>query len=108
MKQEIPKWAVIARDAMKKQKITFKEMAHELDLIESMVSRQINGYRNVNMRQIRIYAKMLNMSLSELVGDDAVFITDPDQLKVVELIKEIPGDKKALALKMLATLIEET
>ncbi len=107
LSKQPPKWAVIARTSMKDKKISFKEMGYELGLSESMVSRQLKGTRNVNMRQIRIYGKMLDMSLSELVGDDAVFVTDENQIRAVELIKEIPDDKKDLALKMLSTLLED-
>ena len=105
MKHDPPKWAIKARQALKQKGITFKDVGVELGLSESMVSRQLAGKRNVNMRQIKVYTRMLGMSLSELIGEDAVFITDDKQLKAVELIKEIPEDKKELALRMLEAFL---
>ena len=49
---------------------------------------------------------MLNMSVSELVGDDALFISDENQIKAVEILKEIPEEKREMALKMLEAIKE--
>ena len=100
------KWNEKARMAMKQLGITFKDAGGELGISESAVGHQLNARRSVSIKQIRIYAKMLNMSVSELVGDDALFISDENQIKAVEILKEIPEEKRELALKMLEAIKE--
>ena len=100
-------WYLKARPELKKLGITYKDAAIELGISESAVSHQINGRRSVSLKQIRIYAAMLNMAVSELAGDDALFITDEHQIKAVELMKAIPADKLETALKILEALTKE-
>jgi transcriptional regulator with XRE-family HTH domain len=106
MSTDIP-WYVKARPALKSLGITYKDAAVELNISEGAVSHQINGRRGVSLKQIRIYATMLNMSVSELAGENALFVTDEKQVKAVELIKAIPADKIDMALKVLKSFVEE-
>tara|TARA_R110000823_G_scaffold303197_1_gene424526 strand:+ start:104 stop:424 length:321 start_codon:yes stop_codon:yes gene_type:complete len=106
MKEKEP-WYCKARPALKRLGITYKDAALELGISESAVSHQINGRRSVSLKQIRIYANMLNMSISDLAGEDALFVTDEQQVKAVELIKAMTPEKAAIALTILESLIKE-
>ena len=53
-------------------------------------------------------AKVLEMSLSELMGDDARFYSNERQIRAADLMKEIPEDKQEIALRLLESLKEST
>ena len=108
MTKKLPTWVIKARSAMKDQGITFKQMGQYQGISESAVSHQLNGKRGVTVRQIRIYAEVLGMSLSELVGEDAVFVSDQKQLEALELFKDIPKDQQEIAIKMLQALTKSS
>jgi len=55
--------------------------------------------------QIMGYAEMLDMPLSELIGEDAVIVSDKHQIRAVELMQDIGQDRRDLALKVLEALI---
>lgn len=101
-----PKWAVIAREAMNRKGYVYADLGEAVGMSFSGVSHQFNGRRSVSLKQIRIYAEMLDLSLNELVGDDAVFVSDEKHKKAIEILKELPEDKQEIGLKMLEALIE--
>ena len=101
-----PAWAITARKAMDRKGLKYADLGAAVGLSFSGVSHQFNGRRSVSLEQIRTYAKMLDLSLNELVGDDAVFVSDENHKKAIAILKEIPADKTELALKMLEALLE--
>ncbi len=48
---------------------------------------------------------MLDMSPSQLIGEDAIFISDKQQIRAVELMQDIRQDRRDLALKVLEAFI---
>ncbi len=43
--------------------------------------------------------------LPELIGEDAIFVSDKQQIRAVELMQDIGQDRRDLALKVLEALI---
>lgn len=80
------------------------DLARMLDVSEGAVSNYLAGRREPSLNQIKEIARMLDMSLSELLGDDATFISDEDQIKAAKAILEIPKDQRELAFQLLETL----
>ena len=101
------KWTDRVRQGLKAKGFIFDDLALRLGVTRGAISHYLTGIREPNLAQVKEIAKMLDMSLSELLGDDATFITDEKQLRAAEIIKELPDDKKEMALKMLESLIEK-
>jgi transcriptional regulator with XRE-family HTH domain len=81
------------------------DVASSLGITEGAVSRLLNGIGEPSFAQLEEIAKMLDMSLSELIGEDAIFVSDKQQIRAVELMQDIGEDRKKLALKLLQALI---
>lgn len=80
-------------------------VATSLGITEGAVSRLLNGIGEPNFVQLEEIAKMLDMSLSELIGEDAIIVSDQHQIRAVELMQDIGQDRRDLALKVLEALI---
>ncbi len=99
-------WTIRAKAALKAKNLYYKDLAVVLNVTESAVSHYLNGIREPSLLQVKDMAKMLDLSVSELLGDDAVFISDETLIKATNLIKDLPDDKKEIALKLLESLSE--
>lgn len=99
-------WTSRVRAGMKAKGYTQDDVASRLHVTRGAISHYLNGIREPNLNQVKELAKMLDMSLSELLGDDATFINDETQLKAVDIIKELPPEKQELAIKLLESLKE--
>ena len=100
------KWTDRVKAKLKADGLVYNDLAEVLNVTEGAVSHYLNGAREPSINQVKEIAKMIDMSLSELLGDDAVFITNLKEIKAAELIQQMPEEKKDLALKLLATLAE--
>ena len=101
------KWTDRVRAGLKAKGFVYKDLAARLNVTEGAISHYLNEIREPSLNQVREIAKMLDMSLSELLGDDATFISDEKQIKAVELIKALPEDKQEIAIKLLESLGEK-
>ena len=98
-------WTDRAQRVMKVKGYENTDVASSLGITEGAVSRLLNGIGEPSFVQLEEIAKMLNMSLSELIGEDAVIVSDKQQIRAVELMQDISQDRKDLALKVLEALI---
>jgi len=101
------KWTDRVRSGLKAKGFVYKDLAARLNVTEGAISHYLNGIREPSINQVREIAKMLEMSLSELLGDDATFISDEKQIKAVEIIKSLPKDRQDIAIKLLESLLDE-
>ena len=84
------------------------DLASKLNVTESAVSQYLKGKREPTFKQLKEIATMLEMSMSEVLGDDAMFITEQNEIKAVEIIKQLPKEQKELAIKILESLTDKT
>lgn len=103
-----PKWTDRVRAGLKAKGFVYRDLAGRLNVTEGAVSHYLNGIREPSLNQVKEIAKMLDMSLSELLGDDATFISDKNQIKAVQIIKELPEDKQEIALRLLESLLDKS
>ena len=99
-------WTARVRLALKAKGYTMQDLAVRIGVKQPAVSLYLSGKREPTISQIKEMAKMLDMSLSELLGDDATFIADKKQIEALEEFKQIPDDKKEIAIKLLRSLQE--
>ena len=102
------KWTDRAKARLKAKRMRQLDLATALGVSESMVSQYLRGTKGPSVKVFREMAKVLEMSLSELMGDDARFYADEKQIRAADLMKEIPADKQDIALKLLESLTEST
>ncbi|MCH6566637.1 MAG: helix-turn-helix transcriptional regulator [Proteobacteria bacterium] len=98
-------WTDRAQRELKVKGYENTDVASRLGITEGAVSRLLNDIGEPSFVQLEEIAKMLNMSLSELIGEDAIFVSDKQQIRAVELMQDIGQDRRDLALKVLEALI---
>ncbi len=101
----VEEWTDRAQREMKVKGYENTDVASSLGITEGAVSRLLNGIGEPNFIQLEEIAKMLYMPLSELIGEDAVIVSDKQQIRAVELMQDIGQDRRDLALKVLEALI---
>ncbi|MCZ6797786.1 MAG: helix-turn-helix transcriptional regulator [Gammaproteobacteria bacterium] len=98
-------WTDRAQRELKVKGYENTDVASRLGITEGAVSRLLNDIGEPSFVQLEEIAKMLDMSLSELIGEDAIFVSDKQQIRAVELMQDIGQDRRDLALKVLEALI---
>ncbi len=99
-------WHIKARAAMTAQGVTLADLAEILGITPSGVGHYINGRRKPTVEQVQKIAGRLGMSVSELCGEDAYFIIDDQERKVIDLLRELPDESIETALRLLQALNE--
>ncbi len=87
-------WTDRAQRVMKVKGYENTDVASRLGITEGAVSRLLNDIGEPSFVQLEEIAKMLDMSLSELIGEDAIFVSDKQQIRAVELMQDIGQDMK--------------
>ena len=100
------KWNDRLKAGLKRKQLVYRDLAKKLNVTEGAVSHYLNGARDPSIDQVKEMAKMVEISVSELLGDDAVFISCKKEIKAAQLIRSMDSDKKAMALKLLETLVD--
>ena len=102
------KWTDRVKARLKSMGYTHDDLASRLNVTRGAATHYLNGIREPSINQIREISKMLDISLSELLGDDATFISDEKQIRAAEIIKNLPDEKKQIAIKLLESLLDDS
>lgn len=98
-------WTDRVQRELEAKGFTNSDLASSLDITDGAVSRLLNGIGEPSFTQFEIVAKMLDMPVSELIGTEAIFVSDKHEIRAVELMQDIGADRKDLALKILKAFI---
>lgn len=105
------KWQDKARSVMNAKKILQRDIADSLSVTEGSVSNWFSGRHQPSMDQLRKMAKMLGMSLSELIEEDDALARNELELDVLRRIRAVPDGRQdqaaALVAAVLATLTDQ-
>ena len=105
---QVSKWTDRVKARLKAKKMRQLDLALTLGVTESAVSQYLKGKIQPSFRVFRDMAKALDMSLSELMGDDARFYSNKQQIKAADLMAGIPEDQQEIAIKMLESLTKSS
>lgn len=99
-------WFIKAKAAMADQKVTLADLADLLDMTPGGVSHYLNGRRKPAIEQVQKIAGRLGMSVSELCSEDAYFIIDDQERRVIDLLRLVPDESLDTAIRLLTALVE--
>lgn len=96
-------WYVVARELARARGITYLDLAEALNVNKSTVGHWLTGRNNPRLQVIARIATLLNTTVTELISEDAYFLTDPQERRGIDQLREIPADKRQEAIDFLAT-----
>lgn len=100
-------WYTKAKKKKLELGITYAPLADALGCGVSQVGHFLNGRRSASVQELRIIAKVLGMKVTELIEDDAYFVTDEFEKKALELLRGVPEKDKQVILKLLSGYSQE-
>lgn len=86
--------------------MTYLQVGELLNVSESAVGHYLSGRRQMKVRQLKALAEFLNMTLSEMVGDDALFVEETEEKELIELIRSLPEEQRKAALALLRSFTD--
>jgi len=96
------------KDALRKAGINQSELARRIGVERAAVSKWVNGHATPTYGHLRKVAQVLNMSISEILGDEVVIAeTKIEREILLELRKLSPEDRKTLE-RMVKALSNES
>ena len=94
-------WKDRVKRELKAKGLEISDLSTRLDMSKGEVSRLLHGVREPRFSQLGGIAKILDMQLHELIGDDSILVSDERLKKAVRSMKYIPDDRQDLALEVL-------
>ena len=96
-------WQERVKMGLKNKGLRYIDLANKLDVTEGAVSNYLNGNREPSFAQLKGISKMIDVPIQDLLSDTAL----PQQLEAAQLIKEIPEEKRDIAIQLLKSLAEK-
>ena len=95
-------WYEVARDAFKEKGMVYEEIATKLGVSTSAVGHWLTGKREPPLETIQRMAAILGKTVSELCGEDAYFVVDKEERKIIDSFREMTDEEKSLLVRMLS------
>lgn len=102
------KWHDRVKAKLKSLNIRYVDVAARLGITEGAVSNYLNGYREPSIAQLKEIAAMCKTSLSDLVGDDAYFVTTPDEKRLIDSYRDLPDSAKRAFELLIESMREQS
>ena len=101
------KWNENLRAIRLRKNLTLRQVADRIGMTEGGVSHWETGQRVPNTRMLEKIAAALECEVAELVGSDPDFATTDAERSALDLLRRIPEDQRALALRLLSQLASQ-
>lgn len=92
------------RSLLKRDGFRFIDAAGWLGITEGAFSHKMTGKRRFQIQELRMVARKLRTSVSELVGDEVYLISDDIMKQIVDSAQRISKTKLPIALSLLKAL----
>lgn len=87
-------------DAMEKAGMSQSELARRVGVTRGSVNHWITGRTAISMEHLIKVAKVLNMSTSEILGDDVLFAENKTERDTIKAMREMSEEEQAQLLRM--------
>lgn len=94
-------WYIRLRNALKDAGYTFEDVAAHIGVSRSAVGHYLRGTREPSVAQIKKMCALAGKSMSEIVGDDALFVQRPEERQVVETFRGMTDEQKRAVLMLM-------
>lgn len=96
------KWYERVKRILKDRKINMEEFGSRLGWSQSTISMKLSGNRASTIDDVLMIANKLNVSVSDLVGDDDdLFVVNDDEKAYLEFYRGLSETEKSLLRRML-------
>ena len=99
--RKVRPWYEVARAAFKDKGMVYEEIAEKLGASTSAVGHWLTGKREPPLETIQKMAAILGKTVSELCGEDAYFVVDREERQIIDSVRNMTPQERALLLRML-------
>ena len=93
---------------MADRKITYQDMADRLGVAQATVGHWMTGKNRATLDTIREIAKVLDVQVTELIAEDAYYLTDDSERELIDRYRKIPPELRRHAAAILDGLAPKT
>lgn len=97
-------WFDRVRDSLRERRITYDQVASRLGVTRGAVSHWLNGRHEPGIKQLKELAAMMDMTLGEMIGDDAYFVTSPQEKKIIDSLRDLDPAQRDAAIAMIEAM----
>jgi transcriptional regulator with XRE-family HTH domain len=101
-------WYIVAKALATERRLSYQEMADRLGVSKATVGHWLTGRNRATLDTIREISSMLEVPLTELVAEDAYYLTDEHERALVERYRKIPPELRKHAVAILDGLVPKT
>ena len=94
-------WQVRVKSLFKSAGITYPEIGAAMGITAGAVGHYLNGRREPSVKQLKQMARLLGMTIGEMIGDEAYFLDDPLDKEIVDATKSLNDDQKRAILELI-------
>ena len=87
-------WNEVAKAMALEKGITYQEIANAVGCTKGAVSHWFNAVNRPRIETIRKIAKVLGTTITELVQEDAYFLTDDTERELIDLLRSVKTDEQ--------------
>jgi transcriptional regulator with XRE-family HTH domain len=98
------RWFERLADGLAKKNVSAAEAGRRLGISGQAVGLKLRGERGVSVEELKALAKMAGLTVSEVVGDDAVVIDLQDEKDLIELFRLLSPEQRKMLLGLAAQL----
>ncbi len=100
------RWYQKAKARARSEGVTYDQLGEELSVSKGAVAHWMSGRNQPTIEQVIIIARMLNMTVAELTGEDRYFIHAPTDRAILDLIRDIDDTEKETIKRLIAAYLE--
>jgi transcriptional regulator with XRE-family HTH domain len=97
-------WYDIARARARLLGLTYQDIADRMGVCKATVGHWLTGRNQPRIETIKGIAAVLSMPVSELIGEDAYFLTEDDERTLVDAYRALTPAQRAQAAAVLRAL----
>jgi predicted transcriptional regulator len=98
------RWYERLASALADKGVSAAEAGRRLGISGQAVGQKLSGKRGVSVEELKELARMAGLTVSEVVGDDAVVIDLQDEKDLIELYRLLNAEQRKMLLGLAAQL----
>jgi transcriptional regulator with XRE-family HTH domain len=101
-------WYIVAKAVAADRKVGYQQLADRLGVAKSTVGHWLTGRNGATLDVIMEVARALDVPVTELIADDAYYLTDERERDLIDRYRKIPPELRRHAAAIFDSLADPT